>query len=71
MIQNYCTILIHSKYGADVLNNILFLDAFSGCDTTKFILTLEKHEHLNKVVELSNEKTIDPNKIVTIVIFYS
>lgn len=60
------------KHDKSVLENILFIRAFSGCDTTssfynigksKFISTLEKNPNLRSSVELFKQKKVDPEML--------
>lgn len=57
------------KHDKSVLEHILFIHAFSGCDTTssfynigksKFINTLEKNPELRSSVELFKQEKVDP-----------
>lgn len=62
------------KCGRSVAENILFLHAFSGCDTTsclfnvgksRFITTLQKHPELQSVVKIFQHKHVDPEELVS------
>lgn len=63
-----------TKHSDATSRNILFICAFSGCDTNsstynvgkmKFIKTLEKHPKLVSAVELFKQETVDPTVLAS------
>ena len=60
------------KFGSTIKDNILFLHAFSGSDTTsaffrqgklKFLKVLEKHEELQQAASVFKEPSAEPEKL--------